>query len=371
VDTICGEVGRTCGETTAALPRARRGRAVEIRIGVNRTEVEALERRDVHARDEREVVAAEEAITNARGLLFDLGVGKVDLDRRDDRDRDVRTGEVTCGEGGKLVRDRERLRAETHDGAGRRPRQRELGVGPLDLERGRHICVQVGAEERATSLTHRSRRRCAEASGLSRATEGHVIARWTRGAPRVVELEAEHELGGAELADDVRTSTRPRIPLLVYAGRVEVPERHVPRPRRDVVDQSVDRHLRGRSRRRGLLSVGVRNQKREDDENGGDNCEQTPHDRLLMWKVKRLAFDHKRGPTPTPTHTRNCGHFVLPGPRWRQGKWVGIYPPSPMARSRSAAAWPKGDCGDRSRTLRKAALASSLRFSAARTRPRW
>src|SRR5207245_4895730 len=102
-------------------------------------------------------------------------------------------------------------------------------------------------------------------------------------------------------------------------GQVSIPEGYVPTPGRDVVDQSVDRHLRGGPCR--CLSIGGGNHQRDDDENGGDDSEELTHNCLLMWKVNSVqrSTSEKRSNTNTCAHQERREGFT-PGLRKGQAK---------------------------------------------------
>src|SRR5262249_3144990 len=98
----------------------------------------------------------------------------------------------------------------------------------------------------------------------------------------------------------------------------------------------------------------------------------------LPWKLSRGSSRLITVCTAKPCTPRNfyCIERTNVKKKSWQGKQLltatngGRYPPSPMALSRSSAAWPTGESGASWRAWRNAAFASSRRFSAMKTRPR-
>src|SRR5581483_9018910 len=101
------------------------------------------------------------------------------------------------------------------------------------------VRVQVEAAVRAEAGLDGGRRRA------TRVDDGRVVGPGL--APYVVELDAEHALGLADFTDEVEPAADAGVPEPVFLVEdAGVVVRDVLRIRRDVVDESIDGHLRRR-----------------------------------------------------------------------------------------------------------------------------
>src|SRR2546426_11526133 len=181
----------------------------------------------------------------------------------------------------------------SHDRVQRDQRQRELGVQPLHLDVALCVRVQVerGLGAGADGAAHA---RAVDVRALPARTV--VAVREARLAPVRVDLETEHGLGLADLADDVEPATRAAVQLSVAVDvYVAVVLAHVLRVRADLVDEPCDRDLRGRRLRKGR-----RSQDPEDGHEGDCENQQSPHYSLLK---ERVAAATNRGLPPGPPAT--------------------------------------------------------------------
>src|ERR1051326_11211 len=179
---------RTGADTTTSLPRGTARRTDEVCIREDRTEIETLERRDLDAGHDREVVAADEGVQRTRARLLDLGVGEVGLDHRRPLVRHVDTGEVTVRQRGQLVLRFPRLGTNAEARRDRDDGDVELGVCPLDLERTLGVRVQHPTGRRTGALRERTLRTGRTGRRTAERTDG---ARVTGLAPRLLPLAAE------------------------------------------------------------------------------------------------------------------------------------------------------------------------------------
>src|SRR5262249_29620643 len=152
-------------------------------------------------------------------------------------------------------------------------RERELRVDPLDLDHAADVGVDV---ETAVGVDLTTGGGCAGARAARRSRVGSEAARRTARVAREaaivgpglavgqVDLETQDGLDPADRKLEVRTEPGTPIPLTVaVTGQVTVVR--VPAHRRDLVEETGDRHLRSRR-----LGIPGRRQHHEDDK--GEYC---------------------------------------------------------------------------------------------------
>ena len=261
-----------------APDRARR-LAVRVDPVEQRFEIQALGGRELGAEDQRVVLTApglERGVTpvGAGELILDDDVGEVGLDVRRERGDRRDAGEVTVGELRELVLPEriERLTARPRHGLDRDEgqetvltRQRELRVDPLDLDHAADVRVDVQTavgvdltpRDRAAGRGGHAARRAADVAREAAVVRAHLPV-------RQVDLEPEHGPDPADRELEVRTEPGAPVPLTVaVTGQVAVVR--VPAHRRDLVEESGDRHLRYRR-----LGIARRGQHHEGDK--GEDC---------------------------------------------------------------------------------------------------
>src|SRR5436309_13821310 len=240
---------------------------------VERLDVEPFVDRVVRAEDERGVLAPART-RRGRQPILDHDIGDVRLQvrrkRRDRREAGKITGRVgDLGGGGEVS---EGLEARPRDARHRDERQYaipageiELRVEPLDLDDAGDVRVETGARGHPRDLS----------GGVGSGTLTCTVSFSTSLTPAQVQLESHHGLGPSYLERKVRTEPGPGVPIIVPGTR-EVSVLVVPPERRDLVEESGDRHLRRRRLRQDRWS-----QHRDGDE--GEDCsdEEFPHYRLL------------------------------------------------------------------------------------------
>ena len=238
----------------------------------HRLQVQPLERRELGAFDDGEVLTAVRSylcvglpVTTGQRIL-DVHPRKVVLDVRRERRVEVQAREVTVGVVDLVVRDgRERLATGAGHGQNRDERQEtvlagqiELRIDPLDLEEARHVGVDIQAASGAEMAAS------VEAARLTAIVAGKATVVGPALAVHQIELDAEHGLRPPDRELEVRADASPGVPFTIAVARV-VAVVEVPAHRGDLIEESGDRHLRRRH-------LGARGRRQREKGQEGDEC---------------------------------------------------------------------------------------------------